>query len=92
MTTRAKSRDRVAEVAGGPLRLTPAQAAQKLNIHYETLRSVMTREVFTVIAPRGRGVGKRVFLYPDEVEVYATGGEHALRDHRVRKGRLKPRK
>lgn len=75
-----------------PLRVKPADAAAQLAIHYETLRDLIGRGLFTVIAPKGRGVGKRVYLLPDEVEVYAVGGEDALREYRVRRGRLKIRR
>ena len=81
------------EAAGiKPLRIKPSEAATMLRIHYETLRDLIGRDLFTVIAPKGRGIGKPIFLIPDEVEVYATQGEDALREHRVRKGRIKARR
>lgn len=52
---------------------------------------VNTLGLFTVVPsrPGERGVGKRYFLLTDEVEIYATQGEEALREFRARKKRLK---
>jgi hypothetical protein len=73
-----------------PLRLTPKDAAVLLSLHLETVYELIARELFTVLAPKGRGRGARLFLLPDEVEVYGLQGELALQDYRIRKGRLKP--
>ena len=75
-----------------PLRIKLKDAASQLSIHYETLRDLVARDIFTVIAPNGRGIGKHIFLHPDEVEIYATQGTDAVREFRIRKGRLKARK
>ena len=75
-----------------PLRYKLGEAAQLLNVHYETVRDLVTKGVFTVIAPKGRGVGKHIFLHPDEVEIYGLHGEDAVREHRIKKGRLTARK
>lgn len=68
-----------------PVRLTPRAAAALLSIHYETLRDLVNRDVFTVIAEGGRGVGKRYYLLTEEVEIYGSLGADALREHRSRK-------
>jgi hypothetical protein len=73
-----------------PLRLTPKDAAVLLSLHLETVYELIARELFTVLAPKGRGRGARLFLLPDEVEIYGLQGELSLRDYRIRKGRLKP--
>jgi hypothetical protein len=73
-----------------PLRLTPKDAAVLLSLHLETVYELIARELFTVLAPKGRGRGARLFLLPDEVEIYGLQGELALQDYRIRKGRLKP--
>jgi hypothetical protein len=73
-----------------PLRLTPKDAAVLLSLHLDTVYELIARELFTVLAPKGRGRGARLFLLPDEVEVYGLQGELALQDYRIRKGRLKP--
>jgi hypothetical protein len=73
-----------------PLRLTPKDAAVLLSLHLETVYELIARELFTVLAPKGRGRGARLFLLPDEVEIYGLQGEFALQDYRIRKGRLKP--
>lgn len=78
--------------ADKPLRYKMTEAARMLRIHYETLRDLVKCGVFTVIAPKGRGVGKHIYLHPDEVELYATDGEDAVREYRARTGRLKARK
>lgn len=75
-----------------PLRYKLSEAAALLSIHYETLRDLVGRDTFSVIAPNGRGIGKHIYLHPDEVELYATSGPDALREYRVRKGRLKTRR
>lgn len=62
-----------------------------LSLHYDTLHDLITRGVFTIIAPNGRGMGKRIFLHTDEVEKYAvTGDELAVRNLRIEQGRLEP--
>lgn len=79
---RAKARDRVSTELK-PLSVTPVVAARMLGIHYETIRDLLARDVFTVLAPKGRGVGKRVFIPTDEVELYArTRDEAAVQQFR----------
>jgi len=88
---RAKARDHVtgSAVVVERVRVTPATAARMLDVHYETVRDLITKRVFTVIAPNGRGPGKRYFLLADEVQVYGeTGDELAVRELRAQKGRL----
>lgn len=68
-----------------PVRVTPRDAARMLAVHYETLRDLVARDLFTVIAERGRGVGKRYYLLTEEVEIYGSLGADALREHRSRK-------
>lgn len=63
-----------------PIRVSPRSAARMLSLSYETVRSLINSGTFTVIAPKGRGPGKRVYLLPDEVRVYGTDGTDALRD------------
>ncbi len=92
MVTRAKARDHIlgSMVAVERIRVTPATAARMLDVHYETVRDLITRGVFTVLAPNGRGCGKRMFLLADEVEKYAvTGDELAVLALREAKGRVK---
>lgn len=74
-----------------PISVTPATAARMLDLHYDTFRKrLMGRDVFTVLRPHGRGIGKRCYVMADEVEVYgATRDELAVRDLRVKAGRLK---
>jgi hypothetical protein len=74
-----------------PVRLSPKQAAVVMNIHPSTVRKLVSQNLFTIIPFRAgeRGVGKRYYLHPDEVEIYATQGEEALREFRARKKRLK---
>lgn len=72
-----------------PIRVPPRAAATMLSLHYDTVHDLITRGVFTVIAPNGRGMGKRIYLHTDEVERYAvTGDELAVRQLRIEKGRL----
>lgn len=93
LLTRKRSSASSAAPEVAPLRVTPRMAAQMLCVHYETVRQLITRGVFTIVAPNGRGPGKRYFLLADEVTRYGeTGDELAVRDLRARKGRLKPRR
>lgn len=65
-------------------------AARMLDLHYDTVHEMVSRDVFTVLAPNGRGAGKRVYLFTDEIERYGeTRDELAVRALRVEKGRLK---
>jgi hypothetical protein len=50
-----------------PIRITPPMAAKMLSIHTDTLRELIATNLFTIIAPNGRGRGKRIFLFTDEV-------------------------
>jgi hypothetical protein len=70
------------------LRVSIATAAAMLDVHYETLRDVVSRGVFSIIAPKGRGLGKRIYLYPDEVAAYVGVDELAVRSVRQRMGRI----
>jgi hypothetical protein len=78
-----------ASVSQDAHRITVRTAAARLNIGISSLRKKISRGYFTIIAPEGRGVGKDIFLYPDEVELMVTGDELALRAFRRKKGRLK---
>lgn len=72
-----------------PITMKPSTAAQHLDVHYDTLIKMVARDVFTAIRAQGRGRGKRVFLYTDEIELYATTrDEMAVRNLRAEKGRL----
>lgn len=68
-----------------PFRVKPNEASEMLSIGVQTLRQHMKEGIFTVIAPKGRGVGKPTFLLTEEVEIYARGGPDALREHRAKK-------
>src|SRR5690348_4385373 len=82
------TRDRIGDVK--PIRVPPRVAAKMLSVHYDTLHDLITKGLFTVIAPHGRGMGKRIYLMTDEVEKFAvTGSELAVRELRLQKGRLK---
>lgn len=75
------------------IRLSIPEAAEALGLHPEYLRSLVKKDLFTAIRPSGkRGVGRRIYLHPDEVEVYGVKGEAALRTLRIEKGRLKGKK
>lgn len=61
-----------------------------LDISRTTLDRLCDREVFTVVRPRGKGRGLPVFLWADEVDVYAsTRDELAVRALRVKMRRVK---
>lgn len=76
-----------------PVSVSPKTASLMLDLHYETVRDLITREVFTVLAPKGRGLAKRIYLHTDEVKRYGeTRSEDAVRELRIQKGRLKPRR
>jgi hypothetical protein len=73
-----------------PLRLSPRSAAIRLDVHYDTVHELITRGLFTVIAPLGRGQGKRIYVPRDEVDAYALGGEEALKELRYEKQKNRP--
>lgn len=80
----------------GAILISLAGAAVILGRSTKTVSLIVAKEVFTVTAPRGRGVGKPVQLFADEVECYAENlfkgedaADAAVRDLRHRKGRLK---
>jgi hypothetical protein len=71
-----------------PFRHTIRRAAEMLSISPKTLYQEVSAEMFTVIAPDGRGMGKRIYLYHDEVEVFAFRGRAGLLAFRLEKRRI----
>lgn len=68
-----------------PVSVSPSTAARMLDLHYDTVRDMIHRGVFTVLAPEGRGKGKRIYLPTAEVELYgSTRDEQAVRDFRAK--------
>jgi len=72
-----------------PLRVKPQTAADRCDVAYEEITRVVAEDVFTVIAPHGRGPGKPYWLFLDEVDAWAVGGKEGVRELRYKKGRLK---
>jgi hypothetical protein len=70
-----------------PLRLSPRSAAIRLDVHYDTVHDLIARGLFTVIAPLGRGQGKRIYVPKDEIDAFALGGEEAVKELRYEKQR-----
>lgn len=70
--------------------VTISTAAAMLDLHYQTIRKLMREGVFTTIAtPKGRGRGKRVYVFVDEIKCYGeTRDPAAVLELRARKGRL----
>jgi hypothetical protein len=71
-----------------PIRLTPTDAARMLRLSVPLVRLMVKKGMFSTIANRGRGVGKRYYLLPDEVKVYGEQGEEALAEYRARKAEV----
>lgn len=61
-----------------PLRLSVTSAGEILDLAPTAVRDLIHNGTFTVLAPNGRGRGKRLYLLPDEVRAYATGGREAV--------------
>lgn len=66
-----------------PLLIKPADAAVRLNLAYDEVLRTVAREVFTVVAPHGRGKGKPVWLYADEVDKFGVGTDGRGRDREL---------
>ncbi len=68
-----------------------AQAMQLLSVSRSTLDRMCDRELFTVVASQGvRGRGKRLWLWADEVVLFAERRDAlAVRDLRYRMRRIK---
>ena len=75
------------KVAPKPLRLKPSVAAKMLGIGYTMMNRLIHRGLFTTFDNGQRGIKRRIFLLTSEVELYATQGEEALREHRARQKR-----
>lgn len=57
-----------------------------LDLSYDKVLDLIERDVFAVLAPYGRGRGKDLFVFTDEVELYGrTRNEQAVRDLRAQK-------
>jgi hypothetical protein len=87
------TRKPVAVVVGGD-KVRPSAAADAIGVHYETVRQLVARGVFTPYRPQGFGPSRPVWLYRDEVDAYAAAAkagrepEDAVLKLRLRKGRL----
>lgn len=94
MTTVAKARQkhiarRAADTLGEPKRLKMAHAAVRIGVSYSLIWQAVKADVFTVVAPKGRGVGKPIWLHTDEIDAFSDGREGAVRALRIKMGRLK---
>jgi hypothetical protein len=83
---------RVAAVLGEPKRLKISQAAVRIGVSYSTIWNAVAADVFTVIAPKGRGVGKPLWLHTEEIDAFSDGREDAVRALRIKLGRFMVRK
>ena len=87
------TRKPVAEVVG-PGFVRPRQAAEAIGQHYETVRALVGRGVFTARRTAGVGRAKPIWLYADEVALYAAAAkagkdpEAAVLRLRLKLGRL----
>lgn len=75
---------------GEPKRLKLKHAAIRIGVSYSLIWNAVKADVFTVIAPKGRGVGKPIWLHTDEIDAFSDGREDAVRALRIKLGRLKP--
>lgn len=74
-----------------PLRMGLGNAAELLNISIDGVRKLIDAKVLTPILPNGRGRGKRMYVYPGEVEVFATEGLEGVVDYRRKQAKRKPK-
>lgn len=59
------------------------EAMERTRLSRSTLDGMIDRGVFTILAPQGRGIGKRLYFRTDELNVYAeTRDEEAVRKFR----------
>jgi hypothetical protein len=72
------------DLLAGKLRVLLKDAANALGMHRETLREMaVEREEFTVLRNQaGSRQGRRIYLVPDEIRVFAQGGVESLREYR----------
>jgi hypothetical protein len=73
------------EVLPTKLRISLRDAAIQLGMHPETLRKLAVEQgEFAVLRNRGGPKqGRRVYLKPAEISVFAQGGVEALREYRA---------
>jgi hypothetical protein len=77
-----------ASITPEAIRLNPRTAALALDIDVLNVRKLVAEGVFTPLRPDGKGPGKRLWLYADEVRVYATEGRDGVLSYRRLNGRL----
>lgn len=71
-----------------PVSVSLKTASRMLDVAYDTVSDLVKRGVFTALAPKGRGRGKRVFIPTAEVELYgATRDEKAVKEFRKSKAK-----
>ncbi len=73
-----------------PLRYSVRTAARLLGMGPDAVRVLAKAGTLTPLYPAGRGRGKKVYLLPDEVHAYATGGLEGVVAYRKRKRKGKP--
>lgn len=64
-------------------------AANRCEISVKTLRRDIDRGIFTTYAPRGRGHGRKLFVYADEIDAYKRDGYEGVIKLRAKKRRRK---
>ena len=68
-----------------PLRVAMPDAAAMLGVQYGTIRRLVSEGTLTAIRPRGKGVGKPVYLDTHEVKLYAAGQFEELQAYQAKR-------
>lgn len=55
-----------------PITIKLSTAARFLDLAYDHFAKMVARDEFTAVRPRGRGPGRRAFVYADEIELFST--------------------
>jgi hypothetical protein len=71
-----------------PMRFSTKRAAVALDLDVAYVRQLVADGVFTPLRPNGKGPGKRLYLYADEVQLYVDAGRDEVLSYRKTQGRL----
>lgn len=70
------------------IRMRAREAAAFLGLDRMYVYQLVADGVFTALRPSGKGPGQRLWLYTDEVKLFATGGKDAVIKFRKKHRRM----
>lgn len=87
-------------MAQSPVRIRVSTAAEMLDTSAKTIRRLVAAGVLANLSTGSRGVGRRIYLDPEQVRLFGVGGAAAAAEYAARrwgakktgKGKLLPKR